>query len=249
MRLAGAACGLTSQVRTGALRGGGQHGAAGGGPRRGPRHLHCVMGPVRQLRRHRRRTGAERPGRRGLGPAGLPRPRAARLRWGVGVGASGRSLVRPAVGAVVLGLEAGAGARAGGAGAGAAAGGRGRAGGGPRRPALPAAAILLSEEEEEEAAAAGPAARPAWVSPGLAWWPWRRCPRGGFGLSRSAHVGWVRRALPRPRRLGPARAGAARLRPHFLTFPGVPGALRRTRLVPRRRLPLNACPATGPWGE
>lgn len=124
------------------------------------------------------------------------------------------------------------------------AGGRGR-GGGPRRSALPVAAILSSEEEEEEAAAAGPAARPARVSPGPARWPRRRRPRSGLGLSPTAHVGRARRALGPPRRLGPsAWAGATRPRPHFLTFPSVLGALRRTRpFPPGRRLPLHSA-----WG-
>lgn len=179
-RPAGAACGLASQVRTGALRGGGRRGAAGGDPRRGPRNLHCVMGPVRQHLRHRRGAGAGRPGRRGLGPAGPPasargaacalpgRPAPLVSEWPGRSRLPGRWRRRPPAWAGRRGWGAGGGrGRRGGA------GGRGRAGGGPRRPALPAAAILSSEEEEEEeeAAAAESAARPAPVSPGPAWWP------------------------------------------------------------------------------
>lgn len=132
------------------------------------------MGPVRQYIRHRRGAGAGRPGRRGLGPAGLPRPRAALAGPGppaplasgrlVGSRAPRRWRRRPLALAGRQGRGAGGGRELRGG-----AGGRGRAGGGPRRPALPVAAILSSEEEEEEeAAAAEPAASLAPVSPGLA---------------------------------------------------------------------------------
>lgn len=242
----GAACGLAFQVRTSALRGDGRLKAASEGSQRRPRHLHCVMGRCASSDAIGARVG--RPGRRGLGPAGLPRPRAARSRrgrlrrWRRGSG----PLALPVIGADAPGVGpvSGAGAPAGGACAAAGrAGGRG-GGGGPRRSALPVAAIL-SSEEEEEAAAAGPAARPARVSPGPARCPRRRRPRSGLSLSPTAHVGRVRRALCPPRRLGPyAWAGATRPRPHFLTFPSVLGALRRTRLFPpRRRLPLHSA-----WG-
>lgn len=82
-----------------------------------------------------------------------------------------------------------------------------------------------------------------------------RGPRGGPGPG--AHVGRAQRALPR--RLGPpARAGAARPRPHFLAFLAVPGALRRMGLVPKWREEAAAAHLPGDtpvggrgavWGE
>lgn len=222
---------------------------ARGGPRRGLRHLHCVMGPVRQLRRHRRCAGVGRPGRRGLGPAGLPCLRSARSRrghrrrWSRGVGQLARPPRRWRRRHRSWAGQWGGGGGAGeGRGCSGGAGGRGRVGGGPRRPALPAAAILSSEEEEEEeeASAAGPAARPAWVSPGLVWWPWCRCLQGRFGLSLAAHVGQTRRLDPPGRGSGPP--------PPFPHLPVRPGSPAENAACPRRRLPLHACPETGPWG-